>query len=132
MGTSRRGFVYMTAITDRMRMMMTHEQQGGGKHRWIPTNEATCADLRAAAWSYLDSESPSSERRWIHAHVAQCDPCRAYLKFLRAFLRAVRVELSRESADDALRQRVCAALSAGALSFESSAEASRQEQEPST
>jgi len=82
----------------------------------IPSTGAPCAWLRGVAWSYLDDESPWWERRRIRAHLAECPHCRAYVQFLRAFLRALRAELSRDRTDDALRRRIRAVLSPAAPS----------------
>jgi mycothiol system anti-sigma-R factor len=108
----------MPAIATGMRMMMRHEQHGPLEEEPGDCAEdtvPTCAGVTAMAWSYLDDELPWCDRRRIRSHVAGCDPCRAYLHFQRAFLRAVRAELNRETASDALRQRVSAALDAAAL-----------------
>ena len=78
---------------------------------WIATDATRCAKLRAAAWSYLDDECSSAERRWMHVHEARCHHCRMYLEFQRAFLRTLRVALSRVGVDGALHERVHAALS---------------------
>lgn len=93
-GTSRPGFVYMAAMTIGMRMMMRHEPDGGADSLGTPTNDATCVDLRASVWDYLDGESPRAVRRGIRAHLADCAHCRAYVRFQQAFLRAVRAALS--------------------------------------
>ena len=98
--------------------MMRHEQHGpldGEPGDCADATDPACADVTAMAWSYLDDELPSCDRRRIRTHVGHCDHCRAYLHFQRAFLRAVRAELNRDTASDALRQRVSAALDAAAL-----------------
>jgi mycothiol system anti-sigma-R factor len=99
-------------------MMMRHEQHGpleGEPGDCADDTDPTCADVTATAWSYLDDELVTCDRQRIRSHVAHCDDCRAYLQFQRAFLRAVRAELNRDTASDALRQRVTAALGAAAL-----------------
>src|SRR4030095_13845304 len=117
----------MAATTTGMRMMMRHARWDRAAHLATPTNEATCAEPRAVAWTYLDHESPWWERRWVRAHTARCDHCRAYLQFQRAFLRAVRAGLHHEPADEALRERIRAALAWRAPSSESLAEPAGQD-----
>jgi anti-sigma factor RsiW len=85
--------------------MMQHDRGDAGDVG-IPSTGAPCARLREAAWSYLDDESPWWERQRIRAHLAECPHCRAYLQFLRGFLRVLRAEFSRDGADDTLRRRV--------------------------
>lgn len=111
--------------------MMRHDRRRLPAHLATRPNEATCAELRELAWTYLDHESPWWERRWIRAHTTCCDRCRAYLQFQRAFLRAVRSGLHDEPADEALRQAIRAALVARTPSCDTSAETSGQEREPS-
>src|SRR5512147_3125074 len=98
----------MPAIETGMRMMMRHEQHepAEGPGECADDTGLTCADLNAMAWSYLDDDLPWCDRRRFRAHMASCDHCRGYLHFQRAFLRAVRAELNRDTASDALRQRV--------------------------
>jgi predicted anti-sigma-YlaC factor YlaD len=88
---------------------MAHDRDGAND-LGFPSARATCARLREVAWSYLDDESPWLERQWIRAHLRECQACRAYVRFLRAFLRALRAELSREHTDDTLRRRIRALL----------------------
>jgi mycothiol system anti-sigma-R factor len=108
----------MPAIATGMRMMMRHEQDEpneGQPDDCADDTDLTCEQVSAMVWSYLDDELPWCDRRRIRAHIAHCHHCRAYLHFQRAFLRAVRAELNRETASDALRERVSAALAAAAL-----------------
>jgi hypothetical protein len=39
---------------------------------------------------------PRAERQWLYTHLIHCAHCRAYLQFLRTFLRVLRAELRRE------------------------------------
>jgi hypothetical protein len=96
----------MAAIAIRIRMMMRHDKRDEAHDVGFPTADATCTELRAIAWSYLDGELPRVERRWIRAHLIHCDHCRPYVQFLRAFLRALRAELTRGHPDEALQRRV--------------------------
>lgn len=110
----------MPAIETGMRMMMRHEPHEpveGQPGECADDTGLTCADVHAMAWSYLDDELPWCDRRRFRAHMARCHHCRGYLHFQRAFLRAVRAELNRHTASDALRQRVSAALAAAAIAF---------------
>ena len=95
-GTSRGRFVYMAAIAIGIRMMMRHDKRDDARDVGIRGAGATCDELRAHAWSYLDGELTRAERRWIHAHLIHCAHCRDYVQYLRAFLRVLRAELKRE------------------------------------
>lgn len=77
-------------------MMMRHDRRDDADDIVLPRTEATCDELRAAAWSYLDGESPPREQRSIDAHLMDCVHCRAYMQYLRAFLHALRAELRRD------------------------------------
>lgn len=77
-------------------MMMRQDNRDDADDIGVPSTGATCGELRQVAWSYLDGESPLSERRRIHAHLGGCDHCHAYLQYLRVFLRVLRAELRRE------------------------------------
>lgn len=79
-----------------MRMMMRHDKRDEARDVGSRSADATCDELRAAAWSYLDDELPRAERQWLYTHLIHCAHCRAYLQFLRTFLRVLRAELRRE------------------------------------
>jgi len=99
----------MAACATRVCVMIRHDRDDAADIGF-PSTSATCTELRAVVWSYLDDESPRWERRWIRAHLTDCDHCHAYVRFLRAFLRVLRAELGHEHADDAVRQRIRAAV----------------------
>jgi anti-sigma factor (TIGR02949 family) len=130
-GTSHRSLVYMATNATRMRMMVRYDRDAADDIG-APRSDARCAELREAVWSYLDDESSWDERRWIRAHITACSHCRAYLRFQRAFLRALRTELSREEPDEALRERIRTLLRPGAPSSESGNDASNENWEPPT
>jgi hypothetical protein len=81
-------------------MMMRHDKRDDARDVGFPSGTATCDDVRAVAWSYLDDELPRAERRSIRTHLMYCDHCGAYLQFLRGFLRTLRTELTRAYLDD--------------------------------
>ena len=80
--------------------MMRHDKRDEARDVGYPNGTATCDDVRAVAWSYLDDELARAERRTIRAHLMHCDHCGAYLQFLRAFLRTLRTELTRVHPND--------------------------------
>ena len=79
-------------------------------HPSSPLDSADCADVGAYVWDYLDGEVTLRRRRWIRAHLARCEDCRALFHFQRAFLRSVRTAMRKHGGGEALRRRVLTAL----------------------
>ena len=115
--------------------MMPHDRRGTIEHRQLDgqaDGADVCVELETLAWTYLDDESPWWERRWIRAHISHCERCRTHLHFQRAFFRALRSAMPRESAGEHLRRRVSAALAAAAHADQSTELPDVSAQEPST
>ena len=67
-------------------------------------------------WDYLDGELDAPRFAEVEQHVATCAGCAEHVRFAQAFLRSVRQAAApsagAEPADDALRQRILARLTA--------------------
>jgi anti-sigma factor RsiW len=73
---------------------------------------ADCEDTVRRLWPYLDGRLPDREHAQVAAHLAVCRACASHFDFARDFLAALRAARTEATVDDALRQRVLAALAA--------------------
>jgi len=80
-------------------------------------NRSTCEAVVRQLWPYLDGAVDESAREFIIAHLQECTMCKSHFEFAQAFLQAVARTRSDVSANDRLRGRVLAALTAEGFSL---------------
>ena len=79
-------------------------------------NRSTCEAVVRQLWPYLDGAVDESARESIISHLQECAMCQSHFDFAQAFLEAVARSRSHVPADDRLRGRVLAALTAEGFS----------------
>ena len=75
-------------------------------------SRADCEAIVRRLWPYLDGKLPDTDRDRVAEHLTTCQACASHFDFARAFLDAVHAMHPEATSDDALKQRVLAALSA--------------------
>src|SRR5512142_2372042 len=71
---------------------------------------ASCREIRASTWEYLDGALPPSRIAAVRAHLAACASCRDRHEAAHALLGAVARVRQSDPAPDHLRERVDALL----------------------
>ena len=69
-----------------------------------------CNEVVARLWPHLDGALPDGERERVVQHLRDCTACKSHFDFAQAFLDAVHSARPTSASNDALRQRVLAAL----------------------
>lgn len=75
-------------------------------------SRADCEAIVRRLWPFLDGGLPEPEVARIAEHLAACRECASHFDFARAFLAALHAAQPGATSDDALRERVLAALTA--------------------
>jgi anti-sigma factor (TIGR02949 family) len=73
-------------------------------------NRDECESIVRRLWPHLDGALPDSDRERVTRHLESCTDCRSHFDFARAFLEAVASASPAAATDEALRDRVLAAL----------------------
>jgi anti-sigma factor (TIGR02949 family) len=71
---------------------------------------SVCESVVRQLWPYLDAKVDEAERERIITHLEKCARCASHMDFARAFLEAVGRFGPQATVNDALRNRVVAAL----------------------
>jgi anti-sigma factor (TIGR02949 family) len=76
----------------------------------MDSRRSECEAIVRRLWPYLDDRLPDSDRERVTLHLEECAACVSHFDFARAFLDAVRAARPATVNDEALKERVLAAL----------------------
>lgn len=76
----------------------------------MDSRRSECEAIVRRLWPYLDDRLPDSDRDRVTRHLEECADCVSHFDFAKAFLDAVHAARPAAVEDEALHERVLAAL----------------------
>lgn len=76
----------------------------------MDSRRSECEAIVRRLWPFVDGMLPDSDRDKVTRHLEECADCLSHFDFARSFLDAVHAARPADEDDDALRERVLAAL----------------------